>query len=196
MRFLKPFASAAVLTLLLIAPSAQAAAFKVDVDHSAVTFKVKHLFSWVQGKFSKFDGAIEYEQGKPETWSAQGSIEIASIDTGVEKRDTHLKSKDFFDAEAFPKITFKTGKVEVISDNKAKVEGLLTMHGIEKPVVLDVDILGVAKDPWGNVAAGFSATTKINRKDFGINWNQTLDNGGLLVGEEVLITLDVAGIQQ
>ena len=84
----------------------------------------------------------------------------------------------------------------MISDNKAKVEGLFTLHGVEKPIILDVDILGVAKDPWGNVAAGFSATTKINRKDFGITWNQTLDSGGLLVGEEVLITLDIAAIQQ
>lgn len=195
MRALK-FAAVAVLALNAVSPEALAATYKIDPDHSSVSFKVKHLFSWVPGKFSKFDGTVAYEPGKPETWGAEGTIETASIDTGVAKRDEHLRGKDFFEVETFPQILFKTVKAEALSETQARVEGILTLHGVEKPVVLDVEILGIDKDPWGNVAAGFTATTKLNRKDFGINWNQTLDSGGLLVGEEVQITLDIAAIQQ
>ncbi len=195
MRALRKISLAFVLLVLLAGTRVEAATYKVDADHTAVSFKVKHLFSWVQGKFSKFEGTVEYDPANPQGWSAQGSIDVASIDTGVAKRDDHLRTKDFFDAAAFPQITFKTGKVERVSDQKAKVEGLMTMHGVEKPIVLDVDILGEAKDPWGNVALGLSATTTINRKDFGINWNQALDTGGVLVGEDVVITLDIAALK-
>jgi polyisoprenoid-binding protein YceI len=155
---------------------------------------VKHLFSKVQGEFSTFKGTIEYDPDKPETWAAQGEIDAASINTRVAERDKHLRSADFFEVEKYPKITFKTTKVSEATKEHAKVDGLITIHGVEKPVVLDVDIHGVGKDPWGNVRAGFTATTKINRKDFGLTWNQALETGGVLVGDEVEITLEIEGM--
>jgi polyisoprenoid-binding protein YceI len=173
-----------------------AANYAVDVDHTSVSFKIRHILSNVQGHFRQFEGTIAYEPGKPETWSAEGVIQAASIDTNVEPRDKHLRSADFFEVEKYPTISFKTVKVIEASDAAAKLEGLLTMHGIEKPVVLDVEIHGVAKDPWGNTRASFTVTTLLNRKDFGLTWNKTLETGQLLVGEEVKITLEVEGILQ
>ena len=183
-----------MLGVLFTSTNAWAAVYKVDPDHTTVSFKIRHLFSNVQGQFNKFDGSIEYESGKPETWKTSGSIDVNSVNTNVEQRDKHLKSPDFFDVEKFPTITFKSTKVTDASEPKAKLEGLLTIHGVEKPVVLDLEIHGVGKDPWGNTRGGFTATTKINRKDFGLTWNQTLETGGVLVGEEVEITLEVEGI--
>ncbi len=175
--------------------SAWAAVYNVDAEHSSVSFKIRHLLSKTMGTFKKFEGTIEYEAGKPETWKAQGSIDVASMDTAVPQRDKHLLTADFFDVEKFPKITFKTTGVKNVTDTKATVDGLITIHGIEKPIILDVEILGVANDPWGNVRSAYSATTKINRKDFGIVWNKTLDAGGLMLGEEVEITIEVEGIK-
>jgi polyisoprenoid-binding protein YceI len=183
-----------LLTVILASQSAFAATFAVDPDHTTVSFKIRHLFSNVQGQFTKFDGTIDYEAGKPGTWKASGTIDTASIDTKVEARDKHLRSADFFDVEKFPKITFKTTKVTDATQNGAKVEGLISIHGVEKPIVLDVEIHGVGKDPWGNTRAGFTATVKINRKDFGLNWNQALETGGFLVGDEVAITLEIEGL--
>jgi polyisoprenoid-binding protein YceI len=184
----------AIFTLILAASPAYAATYNVDVDHTTVSFKVKHLLSKTQGQFNKFEGTIEYEPGKPESWSAQGVIQVASLDTNVADRDKHLLSGDFFDAAQFPTIEFKTTSVKDATDTSAKVEGTLKLRGVEKPIVLDVAIAGVANDPWGNTRSAFTATTKINRKDFGMNWNQTLDKGGLLLGEEVEITLEIEGI--
>ncbi len=177
------------------APS-YAATYKVDPDHSSVSFKVRHLISNTTGVFKKFEGTIEFEPGKPETWSAQGTIDVDSIDTGVEKRDAHLKNKDFFEVEAYPKIAFKTTKVLESTTDTAKVEGLMTMHGVEKPIVLDVKMLGTMKDPWGNTRAAFTVTTTINRKDFGIVYNQAMETGGVMLGEEVPVTLEIEAIQQ
>ena len=182
--------------LLSFSQAAQAAVYKVDTDHTAVSFKIRHLFSNVTGHFKSFEGVIEYEPGKPETWKTWGSIDVASIDTNVPERDKHLKSADFFEAETFPKIEFKSTGVTEAAESSAKLAGLLKLHGVEKPVTLDLEIHGVGKDPWGNVRAGFTATTKINRKDFGLNWNQALETGQLLVGEEVLITIEAEGILQ
>ena len=171
---------------------AQAETLTVDAQHTTVGFRIKHLLSYVQGRFNQFEGTIEYQEGKPETWSASGTIQAASIDTNLSQRDTHLKSADFFDVEKFPTISFKTTKATTVDATHAKVDGLITIHGIEKPVTLDVELLGTATDPWGNVATGFTAVTKFNRKDFGLGWNQALEAGGVLVGEEVQITLDIA----
>ncbi len=173
-----------------------AATYKVDPDHSTVSFKIRHLFSNVQGTFNKFEGTIDYEPGKPDTWKTSGTIDAASINTNVEQRDKHLRSADFFDVEKYPTIIFKSGAVKEATATSAKIEGVFTMHGVEKPVILDVAIHGVGKDPWGNVRAGFTATTKINRKEFGLNWNETLETGQLLVGEEVTITIEAEGILQ
>ena len=185
-----------VLYLSLLAVPARAATYIVDQDHSSVQFKIKHLFSNVKGTFKTFEGTVDYEPGKPGTWKTGGSIDVASIDTNESKRDKHLQSPDFFDVEKNPKIEFHSTGVQESTDTGAKLEGLLKMHGVEKPVVLDVTINGVGKDPWGNVRAAFSASTKINRKDFSMTWNQALDNGGVLVGEEVQIDLEIEAIQK
>ncbi len=177
-------------------PSASAATYKLDSDHTTVSFQVKHLFTNVRGTFNEFEGAFDYDPEKPETWKAAATVQAKSIDTHVKQRDTHLQSADFFDVEKFPTLQFKSTKFSDITPTGAKMEGLLTIHGVEKPVVFDVEIHGVAKDPWGNVTAGFTATTKINRKDFGLTWNKAIETGQLLVGEEILITVDVAGLQQ
>ncbi len=195
MKYRSIFAILTALALVWV-PAASAATYAVDKDHTAVSFKIRHLFSKVQGQFTDFDGVIEYEPGKPETWTAQGSIRTASIDTNVEGRDKHLRGADFFDVEKYPSIDFKTLKVLESSDTAAKLEGEFTMHGVTKPVTLDVEIHGVGSDPWGNVRAGFTVSTKIDRKDFGLNWNQTLETGGVLVGDEVEILLEVEGLRK
>ena len=180
--------------LIVLSTNANAAAYKVDPNHSTVGFKIRHLFSNVTGRFDKFEGTIDYEPGKPETWKSSGTIEAASINTGVAARDEHLRSADFFDAAQFPQITFKTTKVLESTATTAKLEGLFTMHGVEKPMVLDVDILGEGPDPAGNVHAGFTVKTRLNRKDFGLAWNKALESGQLMVGEEVDITLEIEAI--
>ncbi len=182
--------------LFIATVPAQAATYKVDPDHTTVSFKIRHLFSNVTGQFTKFDGTFEYDPEKPATWSSSGAIQVSSINTNVEQRDKHLKSPDFFDVDKFPTIDFKTTKVLESTKEHAKIEGLMKLHGVEKPVVLNVDIHGEGKDPWGNIRAGFTATTRINRKDFGLGWNETLETGKLLVGEEVDITIELEGIKQ
>ena len=173
-----------------------AAHYEIDQEHSSVGFKIKHLFSHVNGTFDDYEGTIDYEPGQPETWKAEATIQAASINTRVKERDKHLSGPDFFDVEKYPTLTFKSTKVESVGENTAKMEGLLSIHGVEKPVLLDVEIHGVGKDPWGNVKAGFTGTTKINRKDFGLTWNQALETGGVLVGEEVEITLEIEANQK
>ncbi len=183
-----------ILGLFLWPSLTWAAVYKVDPDHTTVSFKVRHLFSKVQGLFNKFEGTVDYEPGKPETWKTSGTIDAASINTNVPQRDKHLRSADFFDVEKYPTISFKSAKVTSATETHATMEGFLTIHGVEKPVLLDLEIRGVGKDPWGNTRAGFTAMTKINRKDFGLNWNEALETGGVLVGDEVEITLEIEGI--
>lgn len=189
------FVVVVVFVLALTGGSGWAAVYRVDPNHTTVSFKIRHLFSNVQGVFTRFDGTIDYEPGKPETWRASGTIDVNSINTNVAQRDAHLRSPDFFDAARYPTIAFKSAGVTDAADTNGKLRGLLTMHGVEKPVVLDVKVLGVGKDPRGNTRAGFTATTRINRKDFGLNWNQALETGGFLVGDEVDITLDIEAAQ-
>jgi polyisoprenoid-binding protein YceI len=186
----------AVVTLAVSLPvAALAGTYKVDPQHSSVTFSIRHLFSKVNGRFDKFQGTINVDPANPTTAKAEGSIDVASINTNVEKRDNHLRSKDFFDVEKYPKITFVSTKVTDVDAEKktGKLHGKLKIHGVEKDVVLDVAYLGEGSDPWGNKKAGFTATTTINRKDFGLNWNETLETGGVLVGDEVQIEIAVEG---
>ena len=181
---------------LLVAPSVWTTTYAIDTDHTTVGFKIRHLFSNVQGAFDQFEGTIVYVPGKSEQWAVNATIQAASINTKVAKRDNHLRSKDFFEVETYPTITFRSTGITDVQGGTAKLHGLLTIHGVEKPVVLDLEIHGEGKDPWGNVRSGFTATMKINRKDFGLNWNQVVETGGLLVGEEVEITLEVEGVAQ
>lgn len=185
------------LGLPLLMSYAQAATWKIDEAHSAVTFKVAHMaISKVSGRFDKFSGTIEYAPGDTKTWKAEAVIDAASINTGVEARDKHLRAPDFFDAEKFPTITFKTLKVTNYKNMKGKLHGELTMHGVTRPVVLEVEGSGPAKDPWGNERMAAVAKTTINRKDFGLGWNQVLETGGLLVGEKVEITLEIEAVKE
>lgn len=175
-------------------PFAGATTYAIDPDHSTVGFKIRHLFSNVQGAFDEIEGSVTYVPGHPDQWSAAVTIQAASINTRVEKRDHHLRSKDFFDVTAYPTITFTSTGVSEVTATGAKLHGLLTIHGVERPVVLDVAIHGEGKDPWGNVRSGFTATTRIDRKEFGLTWNEVLETGQLLVGEDVDVTLEVEGI--
>lgn len=183
---------AALAVVIAVAPSAlRAEVYVIDTAHSQVGFRIKHLVGKVPGRFTSFSGTIDYTPGKPESWKVDAKIDPATINTDNEKRDGHLKSPDFFDVAKFPAMTFKSTKVTGVKGEAAKLHGDLTMHGVTKPVVLDLEIGGAAKDPWGNARAGFSAAGTLNRKDFGIVWNKTLDAGGLMLGDDVAITLDI-----
>lgn len=184
------------LGLLFNTASAQAAVYDIDASHSSVGFKIKHMLSNTRGNFEDFKGTVEYEPGKPDTWKADAVIQLKSVNTSVKDRDNHLRGADFFDVEKFPEMTFKTTKVSDATETTAKLEGILSLHGVEKPVVMDLQILGIVKDPWGNTRAAFTATGKINRKDFGIVYNKVLDNGGLMLGEEIEITIEVEAVEK
>lgn len=180
--------------LFIAAPAVRAETYEIDASHSQVGFRIRHLVGKVPGRFTSFSGTVEYASGKPKTWKVDATIDPASINTDNEKRDGHLKSADFFDVEKFPTMTFKSTKVTNVKGDAAKLHGDLTMHGVTKPVVLDLEIGGTTKDPWGNTRTGFSAAGTINRKDFGIVWNKALDAGGVMLGDDVAITLDIEAV--
>ena len=172
----------------------QAAEFSIDPAHSSVGFNVRHIVSHVKGQFNEFSGAFTYDPKAPEKSSVEAVIQTKSINTNMDKRDGHLRSPDFFDVAKYPTMTFKSASVKSAGPGKLDVAGTLTLHGVSKPVVLSVQGGDMAKDPWGGTRTGFSATTTINRKDFGMTWNQTLDNGGLLVGDDVKIDIEVEAV--
>jgi polyisoprenoid-binding protein YceI len=167
--------------------------WNIDPAHSIAEFKVKHMMiSNVKGRFSKLSGALVFDESNLGNSRIDVSIEAASIHTADEQRDAHLKSPDFFDVEKFPALSFKSKGVRVVKDGELSVEGDLTIHGVTRSVSFSVEgPTPPSKDPWGNIRIAVSATTKINRKDFGLTWNAALETGGILVGEEVTITLDV-----
>lgn len=171
--------------------------WNIDPAHSAAEFKVKHMMiSNVKGKFSGISGALTLDEADPTRSTIEALIPAATLSTADEQRDTHLKSADFFDAEKFPTLTFKSSQVKRTAPGELAVTGDLTMHGVTRPVTFAVEVPSQpGKDPWGNLRIGLSATTKINRKDFGLVWNAALETGGVLVGEEVAITLDVQFIK-
>lgn len=188
------FGAALTATLLLTGSAlAFADTWNIDGSHSSAQFSVRHLMiSNVRGEFGKVSGTLNYDPADPKKATVEASIDVSSITTRDEKRDGHLKSPDFFDVAKFPTITFKSKKVEAAGKGKLKVTGDLTLHGVTKEVKLDVAGPSAAiKDPWGLERGAASATTKINRKDFGLTWNKALETGGLAVGEEVSITLDI-----
>ena len=167
-----------------------AGTYNVDASHSNVGFKVKHLMiSNVSGKFDKFNGTFEYDEKTKKLKSLVGEVTVSSINTEDEKRDTHLKSADFFDEVNHPTLTFKLDKVD---GNSAY--GKLTIRGVTKDVKLDLENNGTAVDPWGNTRVALALTGKINRTDFGLNWNKALEAGGVLVDETVKLNVEVEGI--
>jgi polyisoprenoid-binding protein YceI len=166
--------------------------WSIDQSHSKIGFKVKHLMiSNVLGNFREFEGQITTYGNDFSTAAISVSLNSASVDTEIADRDTHLKSADFFDAVNFPKITFESENVKGKEDEIFELTGTLDIKGVKKQVVLSVEFGGLMTDPWGNVKAGFSVTGKINRKDWGLNWNATLEAGGVLVSEEVKINCDI-----
>lgn len=171
--------------------------WNLDPAHSAAEFKVKHMMiSNVKGSIRGLKGILKLDEADPSRSSVNASADLNTLSTGDDQRDGHLKSADFFDAAKYPEMVFESTAVKKVGDDELGVEGNLTMHGVTKPVTFAVEGLGQpGKDPWGNLRIGLTATTKINRKDFGLTWNATLETGGVLVGEEVVITLDVQFIK-
>lgn len=171
--------------------------WKLDPAHSVAEFKVKHMMiSNVKGSFTGLSGTLTLDETDYTHSTAEASIDVASVKTGDAQRDGHLKSPDFFDADQFPTITFKSTNIDAKGGADYEVTGDFTLHGVTKPVVFAVeDVSEPSKDPWGNQRIGLSASTKINRKDFGLAWNSALETGGLLVGEEVTISLEVQFIK-
>jgi polyisoprenoid-binding protein YceI len=171
--------------------------YQIDPSHSTASFSIKHMMiAKVHGGFEKMSGKLVYDRANPTKSTIEVTIDAASINTRETQRDTHLKSPDFFDVEKYPTITFKSTRIEGAGD-ELKVIGDLTIHGVTKPVTLDVEGPSEElKDPWGNSKIGASGQTKIKRKDFGLTWNAALEAGGVLVGDDVTITLDVQFIKQ
>lgn len=166
--------------------------WNIDTSHSAIRFTVRHLvIAKVHGVFGKFSGSFQLDPDDLSKSSVKVEIDAASIDTKEEKRDAHLRSADFLDADNFKTLTFVSKKVEGSGGKVTKVIGDLTIRGTTKEVTLDVEDLGHAKDPWGNEKAAFEAKTRINRTDFGLKWNAALETGGVLVGENVDIVLEI-----
>lgn len=189
--------AALVFTLTFASATAATAApatWTIDPVHSTVGFSIRHFFSKVPGNFTKFSGTVVYDPDKPAASSTTVEIETASINTENEKRDGHLRSEDFFFAEQYPTIKFVSTKVTPTGEGKLSVEGNLTMRGVTKPVTLAVSYLGSGPTSNGEMRAGFEAATKVNRKDFNILWNRTLDQGGTLLGDDVDIKIGVEGV--
>lgn len=171
-------------------------AWNIDQSHSAVNFSVKHMMiSTVRGQFTDITGTFEFDAANPAATQADIKIGVASINTRDEKRDGHLKSADFFDAANHPYVTFKSSRVEAISGNTAKLIGDLTIRGVSKEVALNVEYAGQQKAPWGTTSAGFTATTQINREDWGLTWNVPLELGGVLVGKEVKLEIELEAVK-
>jgi polyisoprenoid-binding protein YceI len=167
--------------------------WNLDPVHSVAEFKVKHMMiSNVKGQFTAVKGVLSLDETDLNRSSIEASIDATSINTRDPQRDAHLKSADFFDVEKFSTLSFKSTQISRVADGELSVAGDLTIHGVTRNVVFWVEgPTPPAKDPWGNTRVGLSATTKINRKDFGLTWNSALETGGILIGEEVTITLDV-----
>jgi polyisoprenoid-binding protein YceI len=178
-------------------PPTATTTWNIDPAHSNAEFKVKHMMiSNVKGTFTGLKGVLTLNEADTTQSSIEASVSVSTVSTGDAQRDGHLKSEDFFDSEKFPEMTFKSTDVELAGKGAHSVTGDLTLHGVTKSVTFDVEGPGApGKDPWGNTRIGLTATTKINRKDFGLGWNSALETGGVLVGEDVTLTLEVEFIK-
>jgi len=190
--------SIAAIVTLAVPLFASASTWIIDPEHSNVGFKVRHLMvSNVRGNFEKFTGTVDLNDKDITKSRVEVTIDTNSINTNVQKRDTHLRSPDFFDVAKYPAMTFMSTRVAKAGGGKLKVTGNLTLHGITKEVTLDVEgPTGESKDPWGNTRKGATATTRINRKDFGLTWNKALETGGVVVGDDIAITLEIEMIKK
>ena len=171
--------------------------WQIDPVHSNATFSVKHaMVATVRGQFKVIGGTLEIDEEHPENSSISAQAETASIDTRDVNRDGHLRSADFFEAEKYPTISFQSTNVQKTGDDTYRVTGILDMHGVQKEITLDAEYAGQGKDPYGNTRAGLSAVGKLNRKDFGLNWNAALEAGGVLVSDAVKFEIDLSAINK
>jgi polyisoprenoid-binding protein YceI len=190
--------TAGLVAIFSLPAPAATSTWQIDPMHSAAQFSVRHLaISTVRGGFSNVKGTINFDDADVTKSTVDVTIDVSTVDTRTPDRDKDLKSDKFFDVAHYPSMTFKSKKVEQAGAGKLKVTGDLTIRGTTKEVVLDVDgPTAPVKDPWGNQRAAVTATTKINRQDFGVKWNATMDNGGVVVGDDVAITIDVEMVKQ
>ena len=195
-RFSRTILPLLLLLSVAVAGPLAAAEYTVDVSHSTIGFQVRHMaISKTNGTFDDYTGSFSFEPDQANTWSCEAVIQASSVNTNNQKRDDHLSSPDFFNVAEFPTITFVSTAVKMEDAFEGILTGDLTIHGVTKSVAMDFEFLGTVTDPWGNERAGFSATTKINRQDFGLSYNNVLEAGGLVVGDEVKITLEIEGIK-
>lgn len=172
-------------------------AWEIDPAHSQATFSVKHMMiSTVKGHFNVLSGKLHIDEQNPANSWVEAQVDVASVDTRDANRDGHLQSPDFFDAANYPTITFKSTKVEPDGDNEYKVLGDLTIRGVTKPVTFKAEYSGQGKDPWGGTRAGLAATAKIDRRDFGLSFNAPLESGGVLVGNDVKVEIDLEAVSK
>jgi len=186
------------LALALLLPVLAAAApivYKVDSDHSGVSFTIRHFVSNVPGRFKDFDGAIKYDPQNPAASSVSFTIQAASIDTDNADRDNHLRGEDFFNVAKFPTLSFSSTSVKAVDADTLEVTGELTMKGVTKKVIVPVDVLGSVKTPRGE-KAGFETAFKLDRKEYGITWNRALDAGGAVLGDDVKVTISIEADRQ
>ena len=182
---------------LLAGPALAAETYSVDKAHSEASFQVRHLgISNVRGRFEDLSGTVSIDRQNPSASSVEFTIQAASIDTQSENRDKDLRSPNFFDVEKYPTITFKSTKVVAKGGDSYEVTGTLSMHGVSKEVTLPVTHLGFVNDPWGNERAGFELNTTLNRKDYGLTYNKTLDSGGLVVSDEVRVSVNLETVKK
>ncbi len=171
--------------------------WQIDPTHSSAEFAVRHMMvATVKGSFKSLSGRVVLDEGVPENSRIEAEIDAASVDTGVADRDNHLRSADFFDVALHPTITFRSSSIELDGADHGKVDGTLAIHGVTRPVTLEVDYLGEIKDPWGNRRRGYTAEASLNRKDFGMTWNKVLDSGGVLVGDKIKVTLNIETVEK
>jgi polyisoprenoid-binding protein YceI len=183
------------LSLLTVIPTQALELHKVDASHSDVTFTVRHLVSRVHGSFDDFEGTIYLNPEDLEQSRVEFSVSAKSINTNHVERDGHLRSEDFFWVEKHPAITFRSTKIEAVEETRYDVSGLLSIRGVEKEIVLAVSYFGQVDDPWGNRKAGFSTEVSVDRKDFNMVWNAVMDKGGVVLGDEVTILIDLETVR-
>ncbi len=168
--------------------------YQIDKAHSEVSFRVRHLLTKVRGRFTDFEGHVDFDAEDPTHSAVSLRIQAASIDTDEPARDTHLRSADFFAVDEFPALTFSSTAIRARGENEYDVIGTLTIRGVVRTVTMPVTLLGAARDPWGGERVAFEGDTTINRKDYGLTWNATLETGGFLVGDEVRISVSVQAV--
>ena len=177
--------------------SSNTTSWTIDPAHAEIGFAVRHLMiATVRGRFGAVSGAVAVDEQDPHNSKVDVTVDVRSVDTRQEMRDNHLRSADFFDVEKFPSMHFVSKRIEGNLDREFRVIGDLTIHGVTREVALTATLEGRTKDPWGNERAGFSVSGKINRREFGLNWNQALETGGVMVGDEVKLTIDVELVHQ